>query len=198
VFWPLRTRETSWLPPWRDLPRLYRRLEARSDIRSGRFVAGFSAEQYALPSWLIGRRRTPFGPMASARRRLGLRGDLGTAQFLLACFRVPGGLIVGGFSLRAIIVAARLSSFSDGRNQRYLVGSEVTAMPHIIANYSHTLLSHRPNLLARSPRLVNSYLTAKSVVLLSAGEKAALRRPRCRPANRRRRTARRRDSSAGR
>jgi ATP-dependent Lhr-like helicase len=37
------------LPPWRDLLRAYRRLEARGDIRGGRFVGGFSGEQYALP-----------------------------------------------------------------------------------------------------------------------------------------------------
>ncbi|HZO15229.1 MAG TPA: DEAD/DEAH box helicase, partial [Polyangiaceae bacterium] len=37
------------LPPWRDLLRVYRRLEARGDIRGGRFVAGFAGEQYALP-----------------------------------------------------------------------------------------------------------------------------------------------------
>ena len=37
------------LPPWRELLRAYRRLEARGDIRGGRFVAGFSGEQYALP-----------------------------------------------------------------------------------------------------------------------------------------------------
>ena len=36
-------------PPWRDLLRVYRRLEARGDIRGGRFVAGFTGEQYALP-----------------------------------------------------------------------------------------------------------------------------------------------------
>jgi ATP-dependent Lhr-like helicase len=41
-------RETA-LPPWRDLLRTYRRLEARGDIRGGRFVAGWSGEQYALP-----------------------------------------------------------------------------------------------------------------------------------------------------
>jgi len=35
--------------PWRDLVRVYRRLEARGEIRGGRFVAGFSGEQYALP-----------------------------------------------------------------------------------------------------------------------------------------------------
>ena len=48
VFWRLLTREASWLPPWRDLLRIYRRLEARGEIRGGRFVAGFSGEQYAL------------------------------------------------------------------------------------------------------------------------------------------------------
>jgi ATP-dependent Lhr-like helicase len=49
VFWRLLTREGGWLPPWRDLLRVYRRLEARGEIRGGRFVAGFSGEQYALP-----------------------------------------------------------------------------------------------------------------------------------------------------
>ena len=39
----------AWLPPWRDLLRVYRRLEARGEIRGGRFVAGFSGEQFALP-----------------------------------------------------------------------------------------------------------------------------------------------------
>src|SRR5204862_6060577 len=37
------------LVPWRDLLRVYRRLEARGEIRGGRFVGGFSGEQYALP-----------------------------------------------------------------------------------------------------------------------------------------------------
>jgi hypothetical protein len=49
VFWRLLAREADWLPPWRDLLRVYRRLEARGDVRGGRFVAGFSGEQYALP-----------------------------------------------------------------------------------------------------------------------------------------------------
>jgi len=49
VFWRLIAREAGWLPPWRDLLRVYRRLESRGEIRGGRFVAGFSGEQYALP-----------------------------------------------------------------------------------------------------------------------------------------------------
>jgi ATP-dependent Lhr-like helicase len=38
------------MPPWRDLARVYRRLEARGEIRGGRFVSGMSGEQFALPS----------------------------------------------------------------------------------------------------------------------------------------------------
>jgi ATP-dependent Lhr-like helicase len=37
------------LPPWRDLLLVLRRLEARGEIRGGRFVAGFVGEQFALP-----------------------------------------------------------------------------------------------------------------------------------------------------
>jgi ATP-dependent helicase Lhr and Lhr-like helicase len=49
VFWRLLAREADWLPPWRDLMRVYRRLESRGEIRGGRFVSGFSGEQFALP-----------------------------------------------------------------------------------------------------------------------------------------------------
>jgi ATP-dependent Lhr-like helicase len=49
VFWRLLVREADWLPPWRELLRCLRRLEARGDVRGGRFVAGVSGEQFALP-----------------------------------------------------------------------------------------------------------------------------------------------------
>ncbi|MCZ6866388.1 MAG: DEAD/DEAH box helicase [Chloroflexi bacterium] len=48
VFHRLLLRENS-APRWRELVRVYRMLEARGEIRGGRFVAGFSGEQYALP-----------------------------------------------------------------------------------------------------------------------------------------------------
>jgi ATP-dependent Lhr-like helicase len=47
VFRRLLERE-SLLPPWRDLVAVFRRLEARGEIRGGRFVDGFSGEQWAL------------------------------------------------------------------------------------------------------------------------------------------------------
>ncbi len=49
IFWKLLAREADWLPPWRDILMCCRRLEARGELRGGRFVAGFSGEQYATP-----------------------------------------------------------------------------------------------------------------------------------------------------
>ncbi|MBP8296909.1 MAG: ATP-dependent DNA helicase, partial [Burkholderiales bacterium] len=49
VCWRMLEREAAWLPPWRDLLRVYHRLEARGEIRGGRFIAGLSGEQFALP-----------------------------------------------------------------------------------------------------------------------------------------------------
>jgi len=49
VCWRLLEREPAWLPPWRDLVRVLRRLEARGELRGGRFIAGVAGEQYALP-----------------------------------------------------------------------------------------------------------------------------------------------------
>ena len=55
VFRSLLQREAQ-LPPWRDLVRVYRRLEARGEIRGGRFVAGFGGEQFAAAD-AVGRLR---------------------------------------------------------------------------------------------------------------------------------------------
>jgi ATP-dependent Lhr-like helicase len=48
VFKRLLDREGITLP-WRVLLRIYHRLEARGELRGGRFVAGISGEQFALP-----------------------------------------------------------------------------------------------------------------------------------------------------
>jgi ATP-dependent helicase Lhr and Lhr-like helicase len=65
IFWKLLGREADWLPPWRDILMCCRRLEARGEIRGGRFVAGFSGEQYATPEaigLLRDVRRKPHAP----------------------------------------------------------------------------------------------------------------------------------------
>ena len=61
VFRRLLSRETN-ASPWRELIRVYRRLEARGEIRGGRFVSGMTGEQFAMAdavSRLREIRRTP-------------------------------------------------------------------------------------------------------------------------------------------
>ena len=48
VFRAVLERE-SLIPPWRDLLRYLRRMEDRGEVHGGRFVDGFSGEQFALP-----------------------------------------------------------------------------------------------------------------------------------------------------
>ena len=49
VFRALLARDRG-LPPWRAWLRVYRRMEARGELRGGRFVGGFSGEQFATPA----------------------------------------------------------------------------------------------------------------------------------------------------
>ena len=63
VFRRMLARETTAVT-WRELVYVYRRLEARGEIRGGRFVGGMSGEQFALPEAverLREIRRTPPG-----------------------------------------------------------------------------------------------------------------------------------------
>jgi ATP-dependent helicase Lhr and Lhr-like helicase len=48
VFRDVAIRETL-TPPWREVLAALRRLEARGEIRGGRFVSGYVGEQFALP-----------------------------------------------------------------------------------------------------------------------------------------------------
>jgi len=68
IFRKVLERE-SRLPPWRDLLYVYRRLEARGELRGGRFVDSFAGEQFALPE-AVGalrevRRREKFNELVS-------------------------------------------------------------------------------------------------------------------------------------
>jgi len=68
VFRDLLVRESN-LPKWRELQLAFRRLEARGEIRGGRFVDGFLGEQFALPvaveSLRATRKMPPTGEMVT-------------------------------------------------------------------------------------------------------------------------------------
>jgi ATP-dependent Lhr-like helicase len=58
VFWRLLAREADWLPAVARPAAVYRKLESRGEIRGGRFVAGFSGEQFALIDAIAALRET--------------------------------------------------------------------------------------------------------------------------------------------
>src|SRR5438067_1490557 len=85
VFRDLLGREPR-CPPWRELAQVYRRLEARGEIRGGRFAQAFLGEQFALPEALDAlrsvRRQKPGGDervSICAADPLNLIGILSTA-----------------------------------------------------------------------------------------------------------------------
>ena len=69
VFRDVLARETR-CPPWRELLRIYRRLEARGELRGGRFVHGFSGEQFALPDAIDALRSVRRAPRTGEERVL--------------------------------------------------------------------------------------------------------------------------------
>ena len=92
----LLTRESAG-PSWRDAVRVLRRMEARGEIRGGRFVTSFVGEQFALPEAIDllreVNRSDPTGNMVvvSACDPLNLVGILTTGDRVPA---VPGNRIV--------------------------------------------------------------------------------------------------------
>jgi ATP-dependent Lhr-like helicase len=112
VFWRLLAREAAWLPPWRDLLRVYRRLESRGEIRGGRFVAGFSGEQYALPEAIGLLREQRRRPASGAFVSLSAADPLNLGGILTPGPRVPA--LTGNRVL-----------FRDGLPIAWLAGGEV-------------------------------------------------------------------------
>ena len=68
---------------WLSLTRMYRRMELRGEVRGGRFVAGFSGEQYALPDaieLMRHLRRHPQIPASARRNGRSGRGSVAPGQ----------------------------------------------------------------------------------------------------------------------
>src|SRR5690606_25434321 len=85
VCWRLLEREAGWLPSWRELLRVYHRLEARGEIRGGRFIAGISGEQLALPEAI--------GALRPVRKRV--PGDESISLSALDPLNLVGSLLPG-------------------------------------------------------------------------------------------------------
>jgi ATP-dependent Lhr-like helicase len=115
VFRKLLDREAISIP-WRDLLKVYRRLEARGEIRGGRFVGGFSGEQFALTEavqLLRSIRRTPVAGMMislSAADPLNLQGII-----------TPGHRLSQSSSNRVLYRDGVPVAVMEGKELRYLV-----------------------------------------------------------------------------
>jgi ATP-dependent Lhr-like helicase len=89
ICWRLLAREPQWLPPWRELLRIYHRLEARGEIRGGRFIAGLTGEQFALPEAIGLLRSTRQKPHDGSLVAVSGADPLNLAGFLVVGPRVP-------------------------------------------------------------------------------------------------------------
>ena len=124
IAWRLLEREAAWLPPWRDLVRVCRRLEARGELRGGRFIAGLSGEQFALPE-------------AVARMRELRRQPPDTALICLAAADPANllGTLLPGAKLPRTSGSRVL--YRDGIPVATLVAGEVTALVPMSAPEKH-------------------------------------------------------------
>src|SRR5690606_32083256 len=126
----------AWLPPWRDLVRVYRRLEARGEIRGGRFVAGMAGEHFALPEAVAALRRVRQGVADGTAVVVSGADPLNLAGTVLAGDKVPA------------IAGARVL-FRDGEPLAALVAGEVQARVALDAAQAWSVKQD----LLRDPRL---------------------------------------------
>ena len=91
VFRDLLARETQ-APPWRDLVRIYRRLEMSGELRGGRFVGGFVGEQFAHADAVEALRATRREPKRGEIVRLSACDPLNLVGIITPGARVPAAL----------------------------------------------------------------------------------------------------------
>jgi ATP-dependent Lhr-like helicase len=115
VCWRVLEREAAWLPPWRELFRVYHRLEARGEVRGGRFISGLSGEQFALPEAI--------GLLRKARQKQDDGSLVGVSAF--DPLNLSGTVVAGDKVPR--IAGARLL-YRDGMPVAALVAGEMRPM----------------------------------------------------------------------
>jgi len=91
VFKRVLERETA-LPPWRYLLWALRRMEARGEVRGGRFVAGFSGEQFALPEAVDAIRKMKKRAPAHEVVALSAADPLNLAGIIVPGLRIPASV----------------------------------------------------------------------------------------------------------
>ena len=126
VCWRILEREASWLPPWRELLREYQRLEARGEIRGGRFLSGVVGQQFALPE------------AVAALRSVRKRAHDGAMIVVSAAdpLNLLGGIVAGDKVPRQ--PGARLL-WRDGLPLASFVAGEFKPLPGLAASEEHAV-----------------------------------------------------------
>jgi ATP-dependent Lhr-like helicase len=134
VFRAVLERE-SLIPPWRILLFYLRRMEDRGEVRGGRFVDGFSGEQFALPEAL------------GLLRQSADTGDKPLFTVISACDPLNlGGLITPGVKTVAMISNRIL--LENGLPVARVLGEDLDEFPGISAQARREA---RPRLLVVKP-----------------------------------------------
>lgn len=139
VFRALLNREHA--PPWRELLREFRRLEARGEVRGGRFVQRHAGEQFALPEAVPMLRKVrnassePRELVLSACDPLNLLGSV-----------LPGEKVTAVASNRLLLRDGSVVAALEGGSLRSFVELDATEQARV-----ERLLKRGPNAPARSP-----------------------------------------------
>jgi len=88
VFRDIAVRENLAIP-WRDLLWAFRRMEARGTLRGGRFVTGFSGEQYAHPDAIDVLKSVRKQPRSGETVRISAADPLNLTGIVLPAPRIP-------------------------------------------------------------------------------------------------------------
>lgn len=139
----LLTRETI-APPWRVLLRIYHRLEARGEVRGGRFIAGLSGEQFALPE-AVGALRKMRRTKASGR----LLSITAADPLNLVGVLLPGDRVAASMNNRVLL--------RDGDVVATLVGGKVS----IHADDEDTWTLEKALVRRRAPPQLNAFVAAR-------------------------------------
>jgi ATP-dependent Lhr-like helicase len=151
VFRALAAREPL-VPPWRELLRACWRLEARGEIRGGRFVAALAGEQFALPEALVPLARTE--READGRECIVCAADPANLNgiFLPSVKLAPGARLIfaGGRSLAALERGRYLPLSPEGEHRRAALEARLRGVPRVAGGHGRPQASTRTHLRAVS------------------------------------------------
>ena len=141
---------------WRDLVRVLRRLEARGEVRGGRFVSGFVGEQFALPEAMDSLRKlnnradgqamSPQVMSPAERARYGARPDKGEMVVVSACDPLNlAGILTPGDRVPAVL-GNRLV-YRDGVPLAAIEGGAFVTLGNTLGNVAPAILERARTLL---------------------------------------------------